>query len=135
MRKKKQTRVQTRKEADRIFSIYIRLRDRNEMGLTTCYTCPKTMDFKKAQNGHFVPRQYLSIRYDEVNCHAQCYACNMLYNGQPSAYAKRLETEYGKGTIDMLEEKRKEICPNFNYEEIIQIYTEKLNQMGMFYLL
>lgn len=42
------------------------------MGETVCYTCGKTMDFKKAQNGHFVPRQYLSVRYDEVNCHAQC---------------------------------------------------------------
>lgn len=78
------------------------------------------------QNGHFVPRQYLAVRYDEVNCHCQCYACNMLYNGQPSAYAARLERDYGKGTVEMLESKRKILVKDFPYEEWILIYREKL---------
>lgn len=124
-----------RKEADRIFSMYVRLRDRNAMGETFCYTCPKTADFKKMQNGHFVPRQYLSVRYDETNCHAQCYACNMLYNGQPSAYAKRLKIEYDKDIVELLESRRKEICHDFDYQSIIDIYTEKLEKMGMSYLI
>lgn len=110
-----------KKQADAIFSKYIRARDNH-----TCYTCKLFMEPNKSQNGHFVPRQYLALRYDEVNCHAQCYACNVLYNGQPSAYAARLERDYGKGTVEMLESKRKEIIKNFPYEYWIEIFSEKL---------
>lgn len=110
-----------KKELDAIFSKFIRERDKGQ-----CYTCPKRDEVKKMQNGHFVPRQYLAVRYDEVNCHCQCYACNMLYNGQPSAYAARLERDYGKGTVEMLESKRKILVKDFPYEEWILIYREKL---------
>lgn len=58
------------------------------------------------QNGHFVPRQYLSLRFDERNCNCQCYACNMLYNGQPSLYAVNLKRKYGANIIEELESVR-----------------------------
>jgi hypothetical protein len=74
------------------------------------------------QCGHFIPRQYLATRYDEVNCHAQCYACNMLYNGQPSAYALRLEKEYGPGTVERLEGLRQKISHGFDYQAVIDKY-------------
>lgn len=131
--KKAKSKLNLRKEADRVFSIYVRLRDRNSMGETFCYTCPKVADYKKMQNGHFVPRQYLTVRYDEVNCHAQCYACNMLYNGQPSAYALRLKKEWGKDIIEFLEIKRRGTI-KLDYQLIIDTYTAKLEAMGMAYL-
>lgn len=126
---KTRTKAQLRKIADKLFSVWIRLRDRVD-GQTECYTCGRRASYKSMQNGHFVPRQYLSVRYDEMNCHAQCYACNVLYNGQPSSYAKRLEEDYGSGTVELLESKRKETCHDFNYQEIIDIYTEKLEKLG-----
>ncbi len=119
--KKKRSAAKLKKELDRIFSIFIRKRDGG-----ACYTCPQKKTWKEMQNGHFVPRQYLATRYDEMNCHSQCYACNMLYNGQPSAYAKRLEKEYGQGTVELLESKRKTIVKDFPYEYWIQIYNEKI---------
>lgn len=82
------------------------------------------MEPKSSQCGHFVPRQYLSLRFDEVNCHAQCYACNMLYNGQPSAYAIRLKNDYGEDIVEKLEKRRREITkltPAW-YEEKIEHY-------------
>ena len=112
-----------KKELDAVFSKWIRQRDEGQ-----CYTCPKKDDPKYMQCGHFVPRQYLSVRYDEVNCHCQCYACNMLYNGQPSAYAQRLEKEYGSGTVEMLERKRNKITklePSW-YMEMLEEYKERL---------
>lgn len=84
------------------------------------------MEPNASQNGHFVPRQYLATRYDEVNCHAQCYACNMLYNGQPSSYAARLERDYGLGTVEALEKKRTVVTKDFPYEYWIEIYKEKV---------
>lgn len=121
---KPKTSAQLKKQLDKIFSEYIRRRDEGQ-----CYTCPKKDEWKKMQNGHFVPRQYLAVRYDEVNCHCQCYACNMLYNGQPSAYAARLEMDYGLGTVAMLEGRRKEITKNFPYQDWIEIYEEKLKDI------
>lgn len=109
-----------KKKADGIFSQFIRIRDKGK-----CYTCGLQKHWREMQNGHFVPRQYLSLRYDEVNCHCQCYACNMLYNGQPSAYAKRLEEDYGVGTVSRLESKRKDITiwRENEYNLIIDKYT------------
>lgn len=99
--KKKKTLSKWKKELDTIFSIYIRLRDSGQ-----CYTCAKKDDYKRMQNGHFSPRQYLSTRWDERNCHCQCYACNMLYGGQPTRYAQRLRQDFGEAIIDELERNR-----------------------------
>ncbi len=119
-----------RKELDRLFSLYIRQRSADQNGTVQCYTCPKTDHWKKMQNGHFVPRQYLATRYDEMNCQVQCYACNMLYNGQPSVFARNLNRDFGKGTTLDLEKLRQKIIPNFPYEEYIEIYKEKVAEFA-----
>ena len=123
-KERKKTKTQLRKIADKVFSEYIRRRDKGK-----CYTCGKQDEIKKMQCGHFIPRQFLAVRYDEVNCHCQCYACNMLYNGQPGAFAVRLERDYGKGTVEMLEKTRKEITHDFPYEYWIEVYKEKINKL------
>lgn len=82
------------------------------------------------QNGHFIPRQYLSLRYAEDNCACQCYACNMLYNGQPSVFAIKLSEIYGERHIHALEAKRKEINRYFDYQKIIDTYKEKCEKAG-----
>lgn len=121
---KKKPVAKFKKELDAIFSKYIRWRDKGQ-----CYTCPKKDDPKYMQNGHFVPRQYLSVRYSEINCHCQCYACNMLYNGQPSRYAQRLREEYGYEIINDLERKRQEITKDFPYEEKLAEYKIKFENL------
>lgn len=115
-----------KKKADSVFSQFIRLRDKGK-----CYTCGLQKPWKEMQNGHFVPRQYLALRYSEINCHCQCYACNMLYNGQPSAYAHRLRMDYGEEIIGYLESKRKDLClwrePEYNL--LIDKYTSLVIEM------
>lgn len=114
-----------KKKLDALFSQFIRLRDDGK----GCYTCGVMKPWKELQCGHFTPRQYLSLRYDETNCHSQCYACNMLYNGQPSAYAVRLKKEYGDDIIEKLESKRREIVRYYPYELKIEEYKEKIENM------
>lgn len=97
-KRKVKTLSKWKKELDSIFSRFIRQRDNGQ-----CFTCPKKDHWKSMQNGHFVPRQYLSLRFDEKNCNCQCYACNMLYNGQPSLYAVNLKRKYGDSIIEELE--------------------------------
>ena len=115
-----------KKELDAIFSKYIRLRDDGQ-----CFTCPKKDDVKNMQNGHFVPRQYLSLRFDERNCNCQCYACNMLYNGQPSLYAVNLKRKYGDSIIEELESVRlKETkLDAIWYQEKINYYKSKVAEL------
>ena len=100
-KRKVKTLAKWKKELDAVFSRYIRQRDNGQ-----CFTCPKKDHWKSMQNGHFVPRQYLSLRFDEKNCNCQCYACNMLYNGQPSLYAVNLKRKYGDSIIEELESVR-----------------------------
>lgn len=110
-----------KKKLDAEFSKFIRYRDGGQ-----CYTCTNKNHPKKMQNGHFVPRQYLAVRYDERNCHCQCYACNMLYGGQPSVYAIRLKRDFGDGIIEELESlrcKTTKLTPMW-YEEQIEKYKE-----------
>jgi len=128
---KKRSISKLKKELDTLFSRYIRYSAVESDGLVSCYTCPRRDLPGKMQNGHFIPRQYLALRYDEVNNNVQCYACNMLYNGQPGAYAVRLEQDHGPGTVARLEAKRREIVPSFPYEERIAHYKAKLAELGL----
>jgi len=119
--KKEKTRAWYKKYwADVWFSRFIRERDRGQ-----CYTCPNRNDPKKMQCGHFVPRQYSSTRYDETNNHCQCYACNMLYNGQPDVYAIRLKKDYGDDIVEKLNAMRSRVERDMDYRKIGDLYKAK----------
>lgn len=124
--RKKKTLTKWKKELDQVFSRYIRARDDGQ-----CFTCPDKRDWKKQQNGHFVPRQYLAVRFDERNCNCQCYACNMLYGGQAATYAVRLAEKYGLKTVQELESKRwvTTKLDEFWYMEKIDHYKRELDKL------
>lgn len=118
---KEKTRAWYKKNhADVWFSRYIRQRDKGQ-----CYTCLNNNNPKKMQCGHFVPRQYSSTRYSEINNHCQCYACNMLYNGQPDIYAIRLKRDYGDDIVEKLNSLRSRIERDMDYKAIGDEYKIK----------
>lgn len=120
--KKEKTRAWYKKNhADVWFSRFIRLRDKK------CYTCDTTS--LKLQCGHFVPRQYLATRYDEINNHAQCYACNMLFGGQPSKYSLNLIRDYGADIVQKLEDRRNLIFRDMDYKAIGDEYKIKYEKL------
>ena len=93
-----------KKELDKFFSLYIRLRDATDEGLCQCITCGKVSHYKKGiQNGHFQSRRFMSTRYDEKNCSSQCVACNMFRGGEQFRFALALDSKYGEGTAQELE--------------------------------
>jgi len=59
------------KKLDKIFSEYIRARDKYK-----CITCGATKETHIIQCGHLFSRQCHSTRWDESNAHAQCAGCN-----------------------------------------------------------
>lgn len=116
-------------DADIIFSRFIRLKYANERGLTKCYTCGVEKHWTFMQNGHFVNRAHLRLRWDERNCKPQCPECNEIKKGNIGVYRERLERD-GESPEILFDEMRLVHKPT--REEIRQIvaeYTPKVKQL------
>ena len=93
-----------KKELDKWFSLYIRLRDANEYGMVQCFTCGVVRHYKDGmQNGHFQSRKHMATRFDEENCQNQCVKCNMFSQGEQFKFGLNLDAKYGEGTAEELE--------------------------------
>lgn len=117
----KKTASQLVKVADEAFSKYIRLRDSEwdvskTKRLVSCIDCEKpgivyeNGHWKKGiDNGHYVSRGIMSLRYDDINCNAQNSHCNAWRDKADveADYSKALDRKYGKGTAQALREASK----------------------------
>lgn len=95
-----------KKQADALYSQYVRLRDADANGIASCISCGTKKHWKTLQNGHFVSRGSSTLRYDDENCNAQCVGCNMFKQGNQYAYALALDLKYGEGTAAKLHAQR-----------------------------
>lgn len=116
------------KDADAIFSKFIRLKYADKEGKVQCYTCPTVKHWTLMQNGHYIRRAHLFLRYDERNCKPQCVDCNEYKNGNIGAYLWKLETQTPGITDILLEESNLVYKPTRDeIRAIISDYTQKLN--------
>ena len=93
-----------KKELDKWFSLYIRLRDATDEGMVQCFTCHKVSHYKSGmQCGHFQSRKHLTTRWDLKNCQVQCVGCNMFKSGEQYKFSLALDGKYGEGTSEELE--------------------------------
>ena len=89
-----------KKELDKWFSLYIRLRDATAEGMVQCFTCGCVKNYKSGmQCGHFQSRSFLATRFDEVNCQPQCVGCNMFKQGEQYKFSLGLDSKYGEGVF------------------------------------
>lgn len=91
-----------KKELDRVFSIFIRCRGANDVGIGYCKTCGRTDHWTNMDCGHYQPRQDMATRWDEKNCHLQCKSCNGFRGGEPEKMAAHIDLKYGEGTAASL---------------------------------
>ena len=89
------------KEADRVFSLYTRIRGA-QFGYNHCYTCGKYLPIEALQAGHFRPRRYLNTRWHPVNCWSSCNHCNVDLSGNLDIYERKLRAQFGNDAIDSL---------------------------------
>lgn len=122
---KKPSRSKLIKKLDSVFSRYIRLRDSDSKWIVTCPLCGSRMHRKEAQNMHFISRWCYKFRWDETNCHAWDYRCNVLLKGNYIAYTRFMQNTYWVDTIDWMIEQSKNIekVHSFEIEEEIENYT------------
>ena len=80
------------KQADILFSKWIK--DKYEVnGFIRCYTCKRVFERGYIECGHYIPRAYLSLRYDLNNARPQCEQCNRFKHGNIEVYEENLAKE------------------------------------------
>ena len=120
-----------KKELDKWFSLYIRLRDATNEGLCQCFTCGKVDHYKKLQCGHFMSRRHHSTRWNEVNCQVQCVKCNMFGQGEQYKFGLNLDSKWGEGTSEELQYEARQIVKitRPEYEGEISYYKSLVNKL------
>lgn len=84
---KKKSLSQLKKDLWKVFSQYIRQRDKN-----ICFTCGRYAEGSGYHAGHFIPKSVggLELYFNEENVRGQCYNCNINLGGNQYEFAKRL---------------------------------------------
>lgn len=99
----------------------------DEHGFNTCFTCGTVKPWKELQNGHYVSRTYLSLRYDPRNCNPQCAGCNIFKKGNLDVYAIKLIEKYGPSILSQLNKEK------YVYEKWGRLrYLEIINEFKQF---
>ena len=121
-----------KKELDKWFSLFIRLRGADGFGFVQCFTCQRFKHYKSGmQNGHFQSRSFLSTRFDEENCQPQCVGCNMFKSGEQYKFSVNLDNKYGKGKAKQLEFEARQIqkFSRADYQEKISYYKSLVEKL------
>lgn len=118
---------------DKVFSLYIRLRDSKPFGYKffKCISCGEIKPFEKGDCGHYINRQHMNTRFDEMNCNAQCRHCNRFMEGNIQNYRKGLVAKYGEQRVILLEAKQgiTRKFSDFEYEQLIKYYKALNNKL------
>lgn len=118
---------------DRIFSLYIRLRDSAPFHHQAfrCISCGQVKPFEQADCGHFFSRRHMATRFDEDNCWCECRSCNRFSADHLHAYESNLKSKIGEERFSLLEwraHQTKKWHP-FELQQLIAHYTEEVRKM------
>lgn len=89
------------READKLFSLYIRKRYAVN-GYARCVTCNTFDNYKSMDAGHFLSRRYMVVRFHPKNVHVQCQRCNRELGGNLKKYEAFMVDKYGREYVDTL---------------------------------
>jgi hypothetical protein len=119
------------KKADAAFSSFIRKRDAHPDGRIRCFICEKPVPWKSSHCGHFLDRDQMPVRYDEMNAHAVCFECNCIDPRHKERYTSTMVSKYGLEAVQELVDKSRSLAKfaRFELEEIISTYKEKLKAL------
>ena len=120
-----------KKELDRWFSLYIRLRDANEYGMVQCFTSGRVYHYKSIHAGHFMSRKRLATRWCELNVQPQSPADNLFGQGEQYKFSLNLDAKYGDGAAEELQIKSMQTLKmtRVDYEEKITYYKLLVNKL------
>lgn len=116
---KKKTPAQLKKKLWKVFSQYIRLRDKG-----ICFTCDRRCEGSGYHAGHFISKAAggISLYFNEDNVHGQCYHCNINLGGNSYIFGTKL----GKEKVDELYKIKQNIVIDFPFLDKIKEYEHKI---------
>ena len=118
-------------QLDRIFSLYIRLRDALPNGMVKCISCGRYFPFTQVDCGHFYSRIHTSTRWDEDNCNAECRYCNRMSSEHLIGYRANLVRKIGEQRVALLEVKAHQTVKRDDYvlKLLIEDYKKKVEAL------
>ena len=120
-----------KKELDKWFSLFIRLRDADDLGFVKCFTSGRYYHYKNIHAGHFISRTAHSTRWDDINVQPQSVADNLFGQGEQYKFGRELDLKHGEGTAESLQQKAREIqkFSRVDYEEKISYYKSAVEKL------
>ena len=120
-----------KKELDKWFSLYIRLRDADDLGFVKCFTSGSYYHYKNIHAGHFMSRKYLATRFHEWNVQPQSIGDNLFKQGEQWKFGIALDLKYGEGTSRELEQLSKSNIKlsRIDYDEQISYYKSLVENL------
>ena len=120
-----------KKELDKWFSLYIRLRDASDEGLVQCFTSGRVYHYKEIHAGHFISRRCLATRWCEINVQPQSAKDNLFGQGEQYRFGLNLDAKYGEGTAEELELKSRQTVKlsRVDYEDKISYYKDAVKNL------
>ena len=127
----KSDRQKLEEKLDRIFSVFIRLRDCDEHWIVHCPLCSRKWHRTESQNMHFRKRTFKKYKFSEINCHAWCEHCNVMLNWNEWAYAIRMIEKYWIEITKQLKfDKSTFKIHTYEFEEMIEHYLECIKELA-----
>lgn len=98
-KQKIKTRAEWLKEAQTVFNRYIRMRDAKD----PCISCGRHHEGQYHAGHYRTVGASPELRFNELNCHKQCSACNNHLSGNIVNYRIRLLAKIGHKNLEFLE--------------------------------
>lgn len=113
------------------FSLYIRKRASNSMGMVKCYTCPTIAFYREMQTGHWIEGHGAAVYINEDYVRPQCVSCNMFHGGQQGTFRDRIRKELGDKKVDALifASKQSVFLKAHHYKELEEKYKRRFEQL------
>tara|TARA_R100001244_G_C5130156_1_gene125564 strand:- start:361 stop:768 length:408 start_codon:yes stop_codon:yes gene_type:complete len=129
--KKEKSLAKLKKEVDKWFSLYVRLKNALPNGLVICWTCSSVKHYKEMHAGHFQSRRFLATRWNEENVMVQCPKCNLFSQGEQYIFGKLLDARIAEGTSDKLHKLARTTIKfmRCDYIEMIELYKCKAKKL------
>ena len=120
------------KRLDKVFALYIRLRDCMPNGFGRCISCGKIKQYRELDCGHFFGRSNMATRFDEDNCSAECQGCNRASSDHLIYYQENLIRKIGVARFSTLRERAHSI-KKWDDEELKRMilhYTSEVKRLS-----
>jgi len=138
MKKKKRKKLKSipslRNKLWSIVSEVVRRGSADDQGYVTCVTCNKSLHWKEAHAGHFIPRaRGIACYFECRNIHPQCPGCNF-FGGEmvKIRYSQWMTRMYGQDEVDRLIALAATTVhlTRADYDEKIEHYKLCLSELG-----